>query len=213
MFPLHHCHQSQLHAMRDTEFGLPILNRFPGATLHLGPGRPPRPCHIRLQGSAATIGAPAMSWRTAVLKPSLNFTVQAIWITEPATDSGSRDCIYSGSVLWKLPLKPCEFRVVLVARKTICRKRWKTKCLWSDLNQRYLDKPKPRALTTQLSLFPFKITVSSLTNYARRNTIKIASKLLPIQLLSHHSYKHDAVSSGLVSRGIWIVARSQYCLH
>ena len=39
---------------------MPILDRFPGTTLHLGQGRPPRPCHIRLQGSAATIGAPAI---------------------------------------------------------------------------------------------------------------------------------------------------------
>ena len=39
---------------------MPILDRFPRATLHLGRGRPPRLCHIRLQGSAATIGAPAI---------------------------------------------------------------------------------------------------------------------------------------------------------
>ena len=39
---------------------MPVLDRFPGATLHLGQGRPPRPCHIRLQGNAATIGAPAI---------------------------------------------------------------------------------------------------------------------------------------------------------
>ena len=29
-------------------------------TLHLGQGKPPRPCHIRLQGSLATIRAPAV---------------------------------------------------------------------------------------------------------------------------------------------------------
>ena len=39
---------------------MPVLDRFPGTTLHLGQGRPPRPCHIRLQGNAATIGAPAI---------------------------------------------------------------------------------------------------------------------------------------------------------
>ena len=29
-------------------------------TPYLGQGKPPRPCHIRLQGNAATIGAPAI---------------------------------------------------------------------------------------------------------------------------------------------------------
>ena len=58
MFPLHHCHQN---AKRDTgEFGLSILYRFPGATLHLGQGWPLKPGHIRLQGSPATVGTPAI---------------------------------------------------------------------------------------------------------------------------------------------------------
>ena len=39
---------------------MPVLDRFPGTTLHQSQGWPPRPCHIRLQGNAATIGAPAI---------------------------------------------------------------------------------------------------------------------------------------------------------
>ena len=36
-----YCHQHQYHAM--LEFNLPILDRFPRSTLHLGQGRPQRP--------------------------------------------------------------------------------------------------------------------------------------------------------------------------
>ena len=67
MFPLHHCCQSQTprnagHGRRNSV----CLYRTGFLGLHYTwvkaglQGRPPRPCHIRLQGSAATIGAPAI---------------------------------------------------------------------------------------------------------------------------------------------------------
>ena len=62
MFPLHHCHQSQLHAMRDTAVGIWFAYFGQVSCGYTTPRSRPasRPCHIRLQGSAATIGAPAI---------------------------------------------------------------------------------------------------------------------------------------------------------
>ena len=50
-----------------------FLERFPGATLHLGQGRPPRPYHVRPQGSAATFGAPAILLKNSRPQPILKF--------------------------------------------------------------------------------------------------------------------------------------------
>ena len=63
MFSLHHVPlepNSMQWGTWSQEFDLPIQERFSRATLHLGRGQPQRPCHIRLQGSVATIGAPAI---------------------------------------------------------------------------------------------------------------------------------------------------------
>ena len=64
------------HAMQDiaVEICLPVLGRSPGPTLHhLGQGQPQRPCHIRHQGSAATIGVPVILLEDSLPQAILKF--------------------------------------------------------------------------------------------------------------------------------------------
>ena len=46
-----------------------------------------RPCRIKLQGDAATIGAPAILLEVSCPQATSNSTVPVAWITEPAIDS------------------------------------------------------------------------------------------------------------------------------
>ena len=112
------------------EFGLPILDMFPGASLHLGLGWPPSSCHIRLQGSAATLGAPAIlqedSCPYAILKfhrpssleyrahqgllvPAFSYGLclasKESWVIDPLLATNRADCpeVFI-SLFWKSPI-------------------------------------------------------------------------------------------------------------
>ena len=123
---------------------MPISDRFPGATLHLGQGRSPRPCHIRLHGSLATIGAPAILLEDSRPQPILKFHRPSS--LEPANGLLSFLIFLTEIDLYTIAenkifniLQACEPEVVLAfPNSSMIKDKFKTVKVLSDLYEQQL---------------------------------------------------------------------------